>query len=67
MVDIIMNIDPQTKDWHPESNVYRGITLLNTNGKLVALGMICNNIQEVDALLDKSYSIIQKSIKNDRV
>lgn len=62
-----MTIDPNTKDWTPESSVYRGITLINTGGKLVALGMVCNNIEEVDALLDKSYSIIQKSIKNDRV
>ena len=62
-----MHIEENTKDWTPESNVYRGITLINTGGKLVALGMVCNNIEEVDALLDKSYSIIQKSIKNDRV
>ena len=58
-----MYIEEKTKDWIPESNVYRGITLINTDGKLVGLGMVCNNIQEVDALLDKSYSIIQKSIK----
>ena len=62
-----MHIEENTKDWTPECNVYRGITLINTGGKLVALGMVCNNIEEVDALLDKSYSIIQKSIKNDRV
>ena len=59
-----MKIEEKTKDWIPESNVYRGITLINTGGKLVALGMVCNNIKEVDAMLDKSYSIIQKSIKN---
>ena len=62
-----MYIDEKTKDWIPETQTYRGITLINTNGKLVALGMICNNINEVDALLDKSYSLIKKSLKNDRI
>ena len=59
-----MYIEEKTEDWTPESQTYRGITLINTGGKLVALGMICNNIKEVDALLDKSYILIQKSIKN---
>ena len=62
-----MKIDPKTKDWIPESNTYRGITLINTGGKLVALGMVCNSLKEVDALLDKSYSLIKKSIKNAKV
>lgn len=62
-----MYIDKKTKDWIPESNTYRGITLTNTNGKLLALGHICNNMKEVDALLDKSYSLIQKSLKNVRI
>ena len=62
-----MYIDEETKDWIPETQTYRGITLINTDGKLVALGMICNTIQDVDALLDKSYSLIQKSIKNAKI
>ena len=59
-----MYIEEKTEDWIPETQTYRGITLINTDGKLVALGMVCNNLREVDALLDKSYSLIQKSIKN---
>ena len=59
-----MYIEEKTKDWIPESNNYRSITLTNTNGKLVALGHICKDLKEVDAVIDRSYSLIQKSIIN---
>lgn len=58
-----MYIDINTKDWIPDAQNYRGITLTNTNGKLVALGHICKDLKEVDAVIDKCYSLIEKSIK----
>ena len=52
------------KDLIPESKNYKGTILTNTNGKLVALGHICKDLKEVDAVIDRSYSLITKSIKN---
>ena len=62
-----MKIEEKTNDWFPENTSYVGVTVTNTNGKLMALGTVCSTITEVDAVIDKCYSLIQKSIKNDRI